>query len=106
MLAGDGIWIFIFFETATNSIIVFLHIKAKPGSKVNQVTVAADGTIVIKIKAPAHDGKANDELIKFLSKKLGLPKSKIQLVSGFTSPFKKLEIDAEESTIIKTLTSN
>ena len=69
----------------------------------NQISVASDGTIVIKIKAPAHDGKANDELIKFLSKKLGLSKSKIQIVSGFTSPFKKLEIDADESTVKKTL---
>lgn len=85
---------------------MLLHIKAKPGSKVNQVAVAADGSFVIKIKAPAHDGKANEELIKFLSTKLNLPKSKIQLVSGFTSPFKKLEIDAEESAVIKNLTSS
>lgn len=84
---------------------MFLHIKAKPGSKVNQVSVAADGSFIIKIKAPAHDGKANDELIKFLSAKLDLPKSKIQLISGFTSPFKKLEIDADESAVIKNLTS-
>ena len=83
---------------------MFLHIKAKPGSKVNQVSIAADGIIVIRIKAPPQDGKANDELVKFLSKKLGLPKSKIQIVSGFTSPFKKLEIDADESAVRKILT--
>lgn len=81
-----------------------LHIKAKPGSRMNQVTVAADGSIVIKIKAPAQDGKANEELIKFLAEKLHLPKSGIRLVSGFTSPFKKLEIDADESAVIKKLT--
>src|SRR5688572_2155590 len=74
-----------------------LRIKAKPRSKVNQMTVASDGSIIVKIKALAHDGKANDELIKFLSVKLGLPKSKIQIVSGFTAPFKKIEIEAEES---------
>ncbi len=80
-----------------------LRIKAKPGSKMNQLMVAGDGSIVVKIKAPAHDGKANDELIKFLSEKLGLPKSKINIVSGFTSPFKKLEIDADESAVRKKL---
>ncbi len=82
---------------------MFLHIKAKPGSRVNQISLAADGTIVIKIKAPAHDGKANDGLIKFLSEKLGLPKSKIRIVSGFTAPFKKLEIDADEAAVRKNL---
>ena len=85
---------------------MLLVIKAKPGSKANQISVAADGSLVIKIKAPAHDGKANEELIRFLSEKLRLPKSKIQLVSGFTSQFKKLEIDAEESAVIKNLTGS
>lgn len=83
-----------------------LHLKAKPGSKVNQVSVAADGTIVIKIKAPAHDGKANEALIKFLSEKLNLPKSKIQLVSGFTAPFKKFEIEADEMLVKQKLTGS
>lgn len=84
---------------------MFVHIKAKPGSKFNQISVSDDGTIVIKIKAPAQDGKANDELVKFLSEKLGLPKSKIRIVSGFTAPFKKLEIDADEAEIRKILTA-
>lgn len=84
---------------------MFLHIKAKPGSKANQISITGDGTIVIKIKAPAQDGKANDELVKFLSKQLGLPKSKVRIVSGFTAPFKKLEIDAEEWAVKKILTS-
>lgn len=82
-----------------------LHIKAKPGSKVNQVVVAADGTFTVKIKAPAQDGKANDELVRFLSEKLGLPKSKIRIVSGFTSQFKKLEIEGDEVEVKKSLTS-
>lgn len=76
---------------------MFLHIKAKPGSRANQISSAGDGTIVVKVKAPAQGGKANEELIRFLSEKLNLPKSKIQIVSGFTSPFKKIEIDAEEN---------
>ena len=85
---------------------MFLLIKAKPGSKVNQISIAGDGTIVIKIKAPAQDGKANVELIKFLSEKLGLPKSKIRIVSGFAAPYKKLEIDADESAVKKILTGS
>jgi len=83
---------------------MFLYIKAKPGGKANQISIADDGTIVIKIKAPAQDGKANDELVKFLSERLGLPKSKIRIVSGFAAPFKKLEIDADESSVKKILT--
>ena len=76
---------------------MYLHIKAKPGSKTNQFIVRGDSIPVIKIKALAKDGKANDELILFLSEKLGLPKSKIKIVSGISSPFKKIEVDAHET---------
>jgi uncharacterized protein (TIGR00251 family) len=76
-----------------------LHIKAKPGSKVNQIIVADDGTVTVKIKAPAQDGKANDELVRFLAEKLGLAKSKVRIISGFTAPFKKLEIEGEEGAV-------
>jgi uncharacterized protein (TIGR00251 family) len=82
-----------------------LHIKAKPGSKGNQIIIADDGTITIKIKAPAQDGKANEELVRFLAEKLGLSKSKINIVSGFSSPFKKLEIEADEGAVREKLAS-
>jgi len=80
---------------------MFLHIKAKPGKKENQISVTADGTINVKIKAPANDGKANEELIRFFSEKLKISKSKIKIISGFSSPFKKIEIDAEENSVRK-----
>ena len=76
-----------------------IHVKIKPGSKVNSVATDAEGSINIKIKAPAKDGKANDELIRFLSKKLDMPKSSIRILSGFSAPFKKLEIDADEDLV-------
>ena len=82
---------------------MFLHIKAKPNAKQNQIQYLADGTMQIKIKAPAQDGKANDELIRFLSETLEIPRSKINLVSGQGAPFKKIEIDAEEEWVRKKL---
>ena len=80
-----------------------LHIKAKPGSKVNQVMIAGDGSVIVKIKAPPQDGKANEELTRFLAKTLGLAKSNVRILSGFTSAYKKLEIDAEELAVMKKL---
>lgn len=80
-----------------------LRIKAKPGSKVNQVMIAGDGSVIVKIKAPAQDGKANEELALFLAETLGLAKSNVRILSGFTSAYKKLEIDAEEFAVMKKL---
>lgn len=82
---------------------MYIFIKAKPGSKLNHVGKAADGTVTVKIKAPANEGRANEELLRFLSEKLDLPKSKIRIASGLSSPFKKIEIDCEEKEVKKKL---
>ena len=64
-----------------------------------------DGTLQVKIKAPAQDGKANEELVRFLSGLLDIPKSKISVVSGHSAPFKKIEILAEEGLVRDILNS-
>ena len=73
-----------------------LRIKVKPGSKTDEIVREADGSIKVKIKAQPVEGKANKYLVKYLSKVLALPKSKIVLLKGETNAFKKLEIEAEE----------
>lgn len=49
--------------------------------------------VKIKIAAPATDGKANAELVKFLAKFFGVGKSEIRIVCGETSRDKLVEID-------------
>ena len=82
---------------------MFLHLKAKPNAKQNQIQHLADGTLQVKVKAPAQDGKANEAIVRFLSEILKIPKSKISVVSGHTAPFKKLEIMAEEEYVKRML---
>lgn len=82
---------------------MFLRVKAKPNARQNQLSMLPDGTLQVKIKAPAHEGKANEELIRFLSEFFDLPKSKITVISGHTAPFKKIEILADESYVKKKL---
>ncbi len=49
--------------------------------------------IKIRVKAPPVDGAANEELIRFLAKRLGVPRSSIRLVSGASSRHKRITID-------------
>ena len=51
----------------------------------------------VRIAAPPVDGEANDEIVSFLSKKLGVPMSRIELVRGQTSKKKDLEIVTDQS---------
>ncbi len=58
----------------------------------------------IKLAAVPVDGKANQELIKFLSKKLALPKSRLKLVAGEKSRLKTVQISGlDESNLIAKL---
>ncbi len=51
----------------------------------------------IKVAAPAIDGKANEELVRFIAKKLGLSRCGVRIVSGQTSRDKIVEVDAEDA---------
>lgn len=71
-----------------------LHLKAKPNARRNQLAVAPDGTVTVRLHAPAQDGKANACLLAYLAKVFGVSKSSLSLLSGHTTPFKKVEIEA------------
>jgi len=70
-----------------------LHLKAKPNSKANQLLLAADGSVTVRLKAPAQDGKANACLLAYLAQVFGVSKSSITLVTGHTAPFKKVVLE-------------
>lgn len=70
---------------------MILLIKAKPNSRENRLS-NENGQLVVRIHAPAHDGKANKELIEFLSETFDIPKSSIGIVSGVTSSIKRISI--------------
>ena len=69
-----------------------LHLKAKPGSSVSQLVVGPDGRATVRLNAPAHDGKANAALQAYLATTFGIAKSRVTLLAGHTSPFKKVEL--------------
>jgi uncharacterized protein (TIGR00251 family) len=63
------------------------------------VEIQSDGTVKIHLTAPAHEGKANEELIKFLAEIFGVPKSNIDIVAGASGRDKLvtvLDMDADE----------
>ena len=70
-----------------------LPVKVRPGVQRSHVREKmADGTWKIDIAAPAVDGKANAELVRFLAEELGLPKENVQIVTGHMSMRKGVKI--------------
>lgn len=78
-----------------------LRVRLSPNSsmvKTLGTTQNADGETYLKISVTvvAEKGKANQELIAYLAKRLRLPKSALTLVSGATDRWKKININCAE----------
>lgn len=80
-----------FYSLSENGITI--KIKAVPNSSKNEICGILNGALKIKIKAPAVENKANEELVKFFSKLLKVSKSSVELKSGGTSKLKTLYIN-------------
>lgn len=62
---------------------MILTVKVRPNARQNAVISWEDAaTMVIDIKAPAREGKANRELIKFLAQHFGVAKSLVDIRRG------------------------
>jgi uncharacterized protein len=67
-----------------------MHVKTSRSE--TRLTCEPDGTITIHVAAPPVKGRANREIVRWLSKRLRIPSSKVQLVAGFHSNVKIIEI--------------
>jgi uncharacterized protein len=79
---------------------------SKPG--IGEWKAGADGReeLEIRVSAPPADGQANEALVRLLSKKLGLPKSSINIVAGDTGRHKRIALPLEEDELRRHLIEN
>jgi uncharacterized protein (TIGR00251 family) len=71
---------------------VSFKVKAQPNSSINKIAgIYDEKSIKINVKAPAVEGAANKELIKFLSKHFKISKSDV-IIKGETSKRKTITI--------------
>ncbi len=70
-----------------------ITVQVQPGASRNQVTRYADGVLHVRIAAPPVRGKANRELIAFLSEVLGVSRSRLSIEKGHTSRRKVIQIE-------------
>lgn len=68
-------------------------VQVHPGAKKNELLRFQDGVWHLKIAAPPLEGKANKELIEFLSDVLGVSKSRITIEKGTTSRRKLVVVE-------------
>ena len=69
---------------------IILHVQ--PNATQNRVVGFLDGVLRVNIAAPPTKGKANQELVKFLSSLFGISKNSLSIEKGMTSKKKSIAI--------------
>lgn len=82
-----------------DGVVLTLHIQ--PGAKRTECAGLHGEAMKIRLAAPPVDGKANEALVAYLAKTLGVPKSRVELISGETSRAKRLRVDGVKAEAVR-----
>ena len=52
-----------------------------------------DGALKVRVAAPPVEGAANEELVRFLARELGVPVRAVQVVAGHSSKSKRVRAE-------------
>ena len=70
-----------------------LAVHVQPRAHRTEVVGRHGEAIKIRLKAPPVDGAANDELVRFLADRLGVPRGAGTIVGGATSRAKRVAVE-------------
>jgi len=71
---------------------IILKVYLQPKSSKNEIVGPYRDGIKVKVTAPPTEGKANNVLIRFLTKELSISPSRIEILKGLHSREKTLKI--------------
>jgi uncharacterized protein len=69
-----------------------IDITVSPKSSRSRITIDDQNQIKVYLNAPPVDGKANAELLNLFSKRLKIPKSNMEIISGEKGKKKRLAV--------------
>lgn len=72
---------------------VIIRVRAQPGARRNGVTGVREGELCVAVTAPPDRGRANDAIVKVLAEVIGVPRSRVKILSGETNRHKRVMVD-------------
>ena len=82
---------------------VVFPVRVQPRSSKNEIVGVIDGSLKIRLQAPAVENRANQELCAFLAELLKRPKSAVRILSGERGRNKRVEIQGATAAQIEAL---
>jgi len=80
---------------------VRLRIRALPRAARTAVAGPHGDTLKVRVAAPPVDGAANEELVRFISKMLHVPRAAVRVVAGQTGRNKVIEVRGSTASAIR-----
>ncbi len=74
-----------------------LSLKVRAGARSTELAGRHGEAWKLNVAAPPVDGKANEAIIRFFAKLLGVPAAAVRIATGLTSPLKILEVEGLET---------
>jgi len=80
---------------------VVIRLRIVPRASSNAVVGVHGDAVKIRLQAPPVDGKANKDLLRYLSKRLGVARSSLSLVSGERSREKEVLVRGSDEQAVR-----
>lgn len=69
-----------------------VRVRVKPGARQPRIEPAPDGGLLVWLKSPPVEGRANQELIERLAEHYGVTRAQVRIRSGHAGRNKLVEI--------------
>jgi len=76
---------------------LLLHLKVVPKASRDRVVGWVGDRLKVQVTAAPERGKANAAVVEVLAAALGVPRNRVRIVAGETSPLKTVEIEGHDS---------
>ena len=81
-----------------------IPLRVQASARRNELVGLRDGVLIVRVTAPAIEGRANDALCRLVAKRLRVPTSAVTIVRGHRSRDKVIKIEGlDESTLLDVL---
>ena len=75
---------------------VLVHVQ--PRARRSEVAGLHGDAVKVRLAAPPVDGAANDELVRFVAERLGVPRAAVRVAAGAASRRKVVEVEGVDGT--------
>lgn len=82
-----------------------LNIRVQARARRDELVAVRDGVLVVRVSAPALEGRANQAVCRLLAQRLGVPVSHVTLVRGEHRRDKVVRIDGVDQSAVDALMS-